>query len=159
MGQHVGTHRFSMSYPRFVVDEAQTGRPTTLWPCLPPLGMIFSLACKGFLCRIAYGSARGNSQIFYELPPVCACGSADGSTHHSLAMFASPRHDFQSSMQVCPFRMAYGSARGNSQILYELPPACACGSARSADGSTHHSLAMFASPRHDFQSSMPSLPF
>ena len=69
MGQHVGTHRFSMSYPRFVVVEAQTGRPTTLWPCLPPLGMIFSLACQVCPSRMAYGSARGNSQIFYELPP------------------------------------------------------------------------------------------
>ena len=49
MGQHVGTHRFSMSYPRFVVVEAQTGRPTSY-----------------------------------------------------LAMIASPRHDFQSSMQRFP---------------------------------------------------------
>ena len=32
MGQQVGIHRFSVSYPRFVVDEAQTGRPTNLWP-------------------------------------------------------------------------------------------------------------------------------
>ena len=102
MGQQVGIHRFSVSYPRFVVVQALTGRPTTLWPCLPPLGMIFSLACKVFPCRMAYGSARGNSQIFYELPPVCGGGSADGSTHHSLAMFASPRHDFQSSMQSLP---------------------------------------------------------
>ena len=71
MGQQVGIHRFSVSYPRFVVDEAQTGRPTTLWPCLPPLGMIFSLACQVCPSRMAYGSASGNSQIFCELPPVC----------------------------------------------------------------------------------------
>ena len=81
MGQHAGTHRFSYSYPRFVVVKAQTGQPTTLWPFLPPLGMIISLACQVCPFRMAYGSARGNSQIFYELPPVCTCVSADGSTH------------------------------------------------------------------------------
>ena len=40
MGQHVGTHRFSMSYPQFALVEAQTGQPTTLLQGLPPLGMI-----------------------------------------------------------------------------------------------------------------------
>ena len=40
MGQQVGIHRFSVSYPRFVVDEAQTGRPRGVAPlfghvCLP----------------------------------------------------------------------------------------------------------------------------
>ena len=102
MGQHVGTHRFSMSYPQFALVEAQTGQPTTLLPCLPPLRMISILACKVWPCRMAFGSARGNSQNFYELPPVCTCGSADGSTHHSFARFASPRHDFQSGMQTLP---------------------------------------------------------
>ena len=71
MGQHVGTHRFSMSYPQFALVEAQTGQPTTLLPCLPPLGMIFSLACKVCPSRMAFGSASRSSQIFYELPPVC----------------------------------------------------------------------------------------
>ena len=71
MGQHVGTHRFSMSYPRFVVVQALTGRPTTLLQGLPSLGVIYSLARKVCPCRMAYGSASGNSQIFCELPPVC----------------------------------------------------------------------------------------
>ena len=68
MGQHVGTHRFSMSYPRFVVVEARTGRPTTLLPCLPPLRMIFSLACKVCPCRMAYGSDVGTHRFFTTYP-------------------------------------------------------------------------------------------
>ena len=124
MGQHVGTHRFSMSYPRFVVVKAQTGRPTTLWPCLPPLGMIFSLACKVCPCRMAYGSARGNSQIFYELPPVCTLEAQTGRPTTLLPCLPPLGMIFSLACKVCPCRMAYGSASGNSQIFCELPPVC-----------------------------------